>query len=112
MAKIDIDLTTFVATGPAETYSKYTPEKREPGTVQVLIGSQIFVGEAHRYPDGRVYVQGFIGRYRTSANPWKASVSKKPGQEGLQVFFGRDDRSGRFNKQQGLSWEPELYAQL
>ena len=49
MARIDIDLTTFVATGPAETYSKYTAEKREPGTVQVLIGSKIFVGEAHRY---------------------------------------------------------------
>lgn len=112
MATIDIDLTTFIATGPANHYSAQFPHLYdEPGTVQVLIGRKIVVAAARRDHRGTVSVGGFVGRYVKSTKPWRAVVSKQPGT-GLFVHFGRDDRSGRFHKQNAISWEPELYAQL
>lgn len=58
-----------------------------------------------------IYLKGFVGRYRTSANPWLATVHlNKNNPEKVWVHFGRDDRSGRFNKSNMISYEPVTYA--
>jgi hypothetical protein len=57
---------------------------------------------------------GFVGRYRTSPKAWLAHVSAEPhyADEGVYAHFGRDDRSGRFNKRDAISFEPENYEKL
>lgn len=80
------------------------------GTVEVDLGrGRIVTAKAH-CDGGRVDVAGFVGRYVKGNKTWIAHV----GGYGEQVWasFGRDDRSGRFNKMQGISWEPETYHKL
>ena len=56
-------------------------------------------------------VAGFVGRYKTSTKPWMAHVTVyKDGRTFAR--FGRDERSGRFNKMAGISYEPATYATL
>lgn len=84
------------------------------GTVQIDLGygnivtakaSPTSIGQA-----GSLDVAGFVGRYVSSPKPWLATVSGF--EKRLYVFFGRDDRSGRFNKADAISFDPTTYATL
>lgn len=87
----------------------------EHGTVDVIIGGQRKTIEASRVgPDAyfgwterSISLPGFVGRYRTSAKKWRASVISRPSS--LFVDFGRDDRCGRFNKLNFITYDPEGY---
>lgn len=86
--------------------------RRESVTVDVAFKGRTTTVEGYRFPDSAyspdtIYLKGFVGRYRTSTKAWAATVRATP--EG-KVFahFGRDDRSGRFNKLDGISYEPAL----
>jgi len=77
------------------------------GTVDIQIGNQTVKAYAMRGDFG-LHVFGFIGRYKSAGKAWNASVSlDKQGR--LDVWFGRDDRASKFNKQNGISWEPETF---
>jgi hypothetical protein len=82
------------------------------GTVQLDLGREVVTAKAFQTYNGEISVAGFIGRYRTSNTPWLASVKTRGADNMLSVDFGRDDRSGRFNKQNAISWEPEIYEKL
>lgn len=86
------------------------------GTIDIKINAKIVTAWADYTPGGRLYIYGFIGRYRTSVKPWRASVWTDINifthERVTRGWFGRDDRSARFNKMQGISWEPELYFTL
>lgn len=71
----------------------------QTGTVEVtLLGVTKRVKARHYPQDGWIIAYGVTGRYQTGAKAWPASItSKSNGSEFVQ--FGRDDRSGRFNKQ-------------
>jgi len=90
----------------------YTVEK---GTVEMSLRGKTVIANAWRFAgrdDGRLSVDGFVGRYVTSPKPWRASVDfKADGTMGF-VHFGRDDRSGRFNKQNAIAYQPETYAAI
>jgi hypothetical protein len=104
MVNIKILNETFTATGK----NKYG---YEIGTVQIDLGyGRIVTANASPDSTGALSVAGFVGRYVTSAKPWRATVSGNGSKVG--VWFGRDDRSGRFNKANAVRWEPELYATL
>lgn len=102
---IEIRRETFVATG-TEPLS-YREGTYEVGTVQITVGRQRITAQARRYDDGTVYALGFVGRYRTSNNAWRASL--RATDKGTFGSFGRDDRSGRYQKMQGISYDPEAY---
>lgn len=109
---MQIKTETFTATAEIETVTsgKYS-WTREPGTVEVAFGGKSLTVEAFRYEDGEIGLIGFVGRYRTSPKPWLASVrADKNGS--IFASFGRDDRSGRFQKLQGISYEPQTYAAI
>lgn len=83
----------------------------EKGTVEITLG-----GETRRVPGcyvkeyGWVIAYGVVGRYRTSTKNWPAMVRSQRGHDGkfFEVAdFGRDDRSGRFNKLNCISFKPE-----
>jgi len=84
------------------------------GTVQIDLGfGRIVTAQARTSSvgqEGSLCVAGFIGRYVTSPKPWLAQVSGFGSK--LWVHFGRDDRSGRFNKANAISFEPATYATL
>ena len=82
----------------------------EIGTVEIDLGRETVHALATPESTGGLSVAGFVGRYVTSAKPWKANVSGTGSK--LSVWFGRDDRSGRFNKANAIRWEPALYATL
>ena len=91
------------------------------GKIDVQVGSKIVTAWASKFSDTSVAnvatyrVFGFVGRYRTSIKPWRAYVSSGiygNGERYTSGYFGRDDRSGRFQKMQGISWEPALYFRL
>lgn len=96
--KLEINATTFIKTG--ENAHGY-----DVGTVEVNGVAQ----KAVRTKYG-INVHGFVGRYKTSGKAWPATVSLS--ERGLYVFFGRDDRSGRFNKRNAISFEPALFDTL
>lgn len=80
------------------------------GTVELNLRTGTVIADAFRSKkDGEIMVRGFVGRYRTSPRAWPASVVF--GVDGTLRYanFGRDDRSGRFNKQNAISYEPEIY---
>lgn len=65
---------------------------------------------AKRYEDGEVAAFGFTGRYNTGSTAWRVSFSER--KDGRQsIWFGRDDRSGKFNKS-GISYAPEIFFSL
>ena len=84
------------------------------GTVQIDLGygkivttkaSPTYISHA-----GSLDVAGFVGHYVTSTKPWLAQVSGSGSK--LWVHFGRDDRSGRFNKANAISFDPTTHATL
>lgn len=70
------------------------------GTVEVTLHGFTKRLPAHRRENGDISVRGLFGRYRTSAMSWPATVINQAG--GTYVHFGRDDRSPRFQKINGL----------
>ena len=109
MTNITIARETFQADGPERVFAGANYEMRfQPGTVTVTMGNQSVTAKAERDERGSIWVRGFIGRYRTSPKPWRATVSLSTSDH-LYVNFGRDDRSGRFNKMNAISWEPDTY---
>lgn len=101
--QITIDRDTFTATGRNRL-------GREVGTVLVNTGREVITAAASRGETGEITVGGFVGRYQTSGKAWPAHVMTHGDK--LFATFGRDDRSGRFNKQRGISYEPNTYADL
>lgn len=83
----------------------------EIGMAIVSFGRTQHTTLARRGKDGTISLAGFVGRYRTSTNPWLASVRIYANGR-VSCHFGRDDRSGRFNKQNMISFEPETYRKL
>lgn len=86
----------------------------ERGTVEVTFQGQTRRVDAHRYAYGDgsrddITVHCFTGRYRTGTTDWPASVTNSLGKNGEyeSANFGRDDRSGRFQKMRGLSWRTQ-----
>jgi hypothetical protein len=85
---------------------------REEGTVDVIINGKLITVEASRtealWTRPTVFLRGFIGRYRTSMKNWRATVTADADGR-VSGWFGRDDRSGRYNKLAGISYAPDLY---
>jgi len=105
MANIQILNDTFTVSG----VNKYGDTV---GTVQIDLGYGKIV-TANAMPDSinrGLQVSGFIGRYVTSMKPWQATVIGTGSK--LWVDFGRDDRSGRFNKAKAIRFDPDTYATL
>lgn len=99
-----INPNSFKITG--EQHNEYF----EDGTVELNLRTGTVVADAYRSKrDGEIYVRGFVGRYRTSPRAWRATVCFKADGTMRYATFGRDDRSGRFNKQDAISYEPETY---
>lgn len=86
----------------------YKPGDLEFGTVQVKLSGRTVTVEARRFDDATIYCRGFIGRYRTSSKAWRAQLWTN-GRGETCADFGRDDRSGRFQKLAGISYDPEAY---
>nr|WP_313665526.1 hypothetical protein [Brucella intermedia] len=92
---------------------KYKEGTYEVGTISAVFGGRVQTVEAVRYDNGDIALKGFVGHYRTSRNPWRASVLFRDGaSDKPYVNFGRDDRSGRFNKSNMISYEPETYRNI
>jgi CTP-dependent riboflavin kinase len=95
-----INITTYVAAAEAtdERLSAYFEE----GTVEVTIRNETRRVRALRaHSDGAITAYGTSGRYVSGAKAWPATITNRPGKDGTRwesVSFGRDDRSGRFNK--------------
>lgn len=69
-----------------------------PGTVEVRVGHNSRRLPAFICPDGAIIVKaGLFGTYLTSTKKWNAIVVSNPGEQEY-CNYGRDDRSGRFNK--------------
>lgn len=104
---MNVDFTTIKVIGSEPTTHLGT---RERVTVEITLHGKTLTVEAARYPESpytpqHLYLLGFVGRYRTSTKAWPATV--KAGPDGkVYAYFGRDDRSGRFNKLAGISYEP------
>jgi hypothetical protein len=102
-----IDRTSFVAAGATETmtYASKRGEwsvSYENGTVEVTLQGKTKRLPARRYEDQSIVVNSHItGRYQQGGKAWPASINSDP-TRGEYVNFGRDDRSGRFNKARGL----------
>jgi len=81
---------------------------KQIGTVEVLFKNQSLTVKAEKI-DSTIYLKGFFGRYQTSSKQWEASVSSEifDGKERVCAFFGRDDRSGKFNKIGRIFYKPE-----
>lgn len=82
----------------------------EIGELTVIIRGQPTQVRCYRTDYG-MYLAGFVGRYVTSTKPWNAHVRLQSDGH-ISVNFGRDDRSGRFNKSNMISYEPRLWATL
>lgn len=96
-----IDRNTFICTST-------NTAGNQSGTVEATLN-----GETRRLPAiwladcNNLIVRGFIGRYRTSAKNWPASIVCQPCPNGSfreVVCFGRDDRSTKFNKANAISF--------
>lgn len=89
-----ISPTTFAA-------EKTLASGTEEGTVEVTIGRETRRVPASFYTDGTMVARGMTGRYRTGGKAWPATIMLNRNSQGAYsefVWFGRDDRSGRFNK--------------
>lgn len=83
---------SFVKTGEITIGSSVFDE----GTIEVTLRGETKRVEA-RFCGSIGYIAfGLIGRYQTGAKQWPATIRHLDGQE--IINFGRDDRSGRFNK--------------
>lgn len=78
------------------------------GTVGIEFKGRTVTAYCKRHADGGISVLGFVGRYRTGAKLWRASVvMRKDGD--TWVTFGRDERSGRCQKQNMVWYSPDEY---
>lgn len=71
------------------------------GTVQVVLGRETKEVSAFKCRD-RIFARGFGGRYQTGSKVWPATVILDVTTGNESALFGRDDRSGRFNKLAGV----------
>lgn len=71
------------------------------GTVQVVLGRETKEVTAFKL-GGRIFAKGFGGRYQTGSKVWPATVILDVTTGSEYANFGRDDRSGRFNKLAGI----------
>lgn len=112
MTTINILSETFKpATATVEQVGDWYANKIN-GTVEVQYGRDTITAFADRTDLGSIYVYGFVGRYRTSSKPWRAVVSRQANRDYTIAQFGRDDRAGRFHKQQGITFEPSVFFAL
>ena len=86
----------------------------EHGTVEVTIGRETrrLPARVTTYPETfraeaeiSVAGNGLFGRYRTGDKAWPARIGQthwRDGKVSESGFFGRDDRSGRFQKINGI----------
>lgn len=110
MTKLAVNMDTFVtASAPVAEVGEWYAE-RINGKVEVSFGREVHTLWAIRHDGNHVSILGFVGRYRTSTKAWRASVSLYNGS--LHAYFGRDDRSGRFNKMQGISLEAATFFKM
>ncbi len=91
---------SFVKTGT-------TPRGADEGTVEVTLGTR-----TRRVPaimsGVTIIARGMYGTYRTSPKRWPATIMSSVRADGTileHANFGRDDRSGRFNKMQGIAFD-------
>jgi len=77
------------------------------GTVDVEFGSKTITAWAIKSEYG-IAALGFVGRYRTSRKPWRASVSVEKTGERTRIYFGRDDRVSSFSKN-SINFEPKTF---
>ncbi len=81
------------------------------GTVLVQIGDKSVSAYAIRHSASQtISALGFVGRYVTGSKNWRASVTYS--RDHTHAWFGRDDRAGRFNKNQGITWNPEAFYKI
>lgn len=104
MSKLQINRETFIETGKNSYGSTL-------GTVEISFCGKTHVVPAVKPYDEKISVFGFVGRYATSSKAWAAHVTVDENND-IRVNFGRDDRSGRFNKRNAISFEPENFAKL
>jgi len=78
---------------------------RDIGTIIVTFGQKVVEALAVRYATGDITVAGFVGRYRTSTKAWNVNI-RLTEDSCISLWWGRDERTGRFNKNEGVSWEP------
>ena len=81
--------------------------ERINGTVEVEFGSKTITAWAIKSQYG-IAALGFVGRYRTSRKPWKASVTVEKNGERTRIYFGRDDRVLSFSKN-SMNFEPKTF---
>lgn len=78
------------------------------GTVEVTLRNETKTVPAIKGTnDGSITAYGMTGRYVTGTKAWPANVTQRKTPEGKiwdSVTFGRDDRSGKFNKTNALSF--------
>lgn len=85
------------------------------GKVNVDLGNgKVVTAWAIKHCHGNVSVLGFLGRYIKGNKDWRASVCMRTwnGKRSLTASFGRDDRSGRFNKMNCIFWNPERFFSM
>jgi hypothetical protein len=101
-----INPATFEASGETRTITlpSGTQFHYEEGTVEVTLGRETRRLPASRDSEGGVSVgHGLFGTYATSSKRWPAFL--KLDEKGREFArFGRDDRSGRFNKIRGIAF--------
>lgn len=96
-----IDRNTFTATGEVTEYGVM-------GTINVVFKDKELkvVARKSDYRD-TLYLEGFTGRYQSGAKAWEATVAFRDGSsEKPYVDFGRDDRCGKFRKENLISYNP------
>jgi hypothetical protein len=100
------------ATFELASTEKHSFGRIETGTVEVTLGRETRRVRATRWftNDERyeveIHAYDLGGRYETSAKVWDASITYTKwadnGKETERANFGRDDRSGRFHKLNGV----------
>ena len=99
-----IDPTTFLVETSEQNEHLGTIER---GTVEVTIRRETRRVEATRYSkSGDITARGMTGRYQTGGKAWPATISLRHTERGSyeSVWFGRDDRCGKFRKENGVSF--------
>ncbi len=78
------------------------------GTVEVTLRGETQRVEARSFSDGSMVAFGLVGRYQTGAKAWPASIYYRMSGDGTwreHVNFGRDDRCGKFKKENAIWFE-------
>lgn len=111
---ITINPASFTITDTTEhTYGNGTKTYIvETGIVELHLATGMVLATATRFNFGKgpgnINVKGFIGRYGTNPNAWRASVSFNEDGTLKYVDFGWDDKSGLCDKLNAISYDPAL----